>query len=89
MANVFLLKNDKIQRERENFFMIMMSSKDKAGLRGSIWLLVLKIFVFTLIKKEDNGPNSKKITLLSVELLIPHFLKEKWETACLPKFNCI
>lgn len=32
MANVFLLKNDKIQRERENFFMIMMSSKDKAGL---------------------------------------------------------
>lgn len=65
-------------KERERiFFMIMMSSKDKAGLRGSIWLLVLRIFVFTLIKKEDNGPNSQKITLLSVELLIPHFLKEK------------
>lgn len=41
-------------KERENFFMIMMSFKDKVGLRGLIWLLVLRIFVFILIKKEDN-----------------------------------
>lgn len=36
--------------------MIMMSSIDKAGLRGSIWLLVLRIFASTLIKEKDNGP---------------------------------
>lgn len=44
MANVFLLKNDKIQRERENFFMIMMSSKDKAGLRGFTMIVGFKDF---------------------------------------------
>lgn len=58
-------------------------------------MLVLRIFVFTLIKKEDNGPNSQKITLpvLSVELLIPHFLKEKGKNektlACLSSIDLL
>lgn len=43
-------------KKRENFFMIMMSSKDKAGLRGSMWLLVFRIFASTLIKEKDNNP---------------------------------